>query len=216
MPLPLPYLKTGTGRPVILVPGNGGSHRIFWEGISLLRRYVTVYAPDLPRYTTKNAAQPLRYETLAEDVFAWIRQLSIEKPVFYGFSDGGIIGLILAEAHPNLFSSLIVSGVNLDPHGLRPLVRWGLTLKYRMTKAEPVKMMLNGPHIPLESLAQITVPTYLTAGQFDCIRPEHTKRIAAHIPHSSLHIMNCHLHGSYVVHSRKFARYILSVIKDTT
>ena len=58
---------------------------------------------------------------MAEDVVEFTKELHLENCSYYGFSDGGIIGLIVASKYPDLFKNLIVSGANTNPRGIR---RW--------------------------------------------------------------------------------------------
>lgn len=52
---------------------------------------------------------------MAEDVIEFIKKLNIKAPILYGFSDGGIIGLLIAIKEPQLLSNLIISGANITP-----------------------------------------------------------------------------------------------------
>ena len=54
------------------------------------------------------------------------------------------------------------------------------------------------PNLSQEDLARISVPVWVTAGQRDVIRKEHTKRIAEAIPVSGLRIAQGESHSSYV------------------
>lgn len=207
------YEKNGNGRAIILVHGNGQDLTIFRESITLLKHSFTVYALDMAGHGKSYQPEKLHYESRAADVYAFIRQLNIEKPVFYGFSDGGIIGLILAFRHPDLLSKLIISGANINPYGLKRSARLGMKIRHRFTKSEKIRTMLTGPNISVEDLSHITVPTFISAGQFDLIRSAHTKFIAQNIKGSHLRIFKYQFHGSYVVHSNKIAKYILEIDK---
>ena len=52
---------------------------------------------------------------MCDDIIEFIKKLIIDKPILYGFSDGGIIGLLVAIKEPTLLSKLIVSGANITP-----------------------------------------------------------------------------------------------------
>jgi pimeloyl-ACP methyl ester carboxylesterase len=52
-----------------------------------------------------------------------------------------------------------------------------------------IGMMLEEPHIELKTLAAITAPTLVLAGDHDLIRNEHTIAIYQHIPNSQLAIL---------------------------
>lgn len=52
---------------------------------------------------------------MCDDVIQFIKELNIEKPILYGFSDGGIIGILVSIKEHSLLSKLIVSGANITP-----------------------------------------------------------------------------------------------------
>lgn len=208
----LHYQQWGSGHPLILLHGNGEDLTIFNEAAQVLSERFCVYALDLPGHGRSHRPQVLHYRHIAQAIRSFIRSLGLEKPYLYGFSDGGIIGLMLAIDSPHLLSKLVISGANLEPEGLRLFTRMSTAVRCRLTGSEKAQMMLSEPYISTQSLGSITVPTFVTAGQFDCIKPAHTRLIAASIPGSRLDIFPGQLHGSYVVHSPKIAQYLLSVL----
>lgn len=205
------YDKRGTGQPIILLHGNGENLSIFKECTDLLQRFFTVYSVDLAGHGRSYRPDELHYETHASDIYAFIQSLGLQKPVLYGFSDGGIVGLILASKYPSLLSKLIVSGVNIHPYGLKSINRLTTKMRYLATKSKKAWMMLAEPNITRKDLAKIKIPTFLTVGEFDCIRLAHTKFICKHIKNCRLRIFKNHLHGSYVIHSKQIAEYILAL-----
>lgn len=208
----LHYQQWGSGHPLILLHGNGEDLTIFNEAAQVLSERFCVYALDLPGHGRSHRPQVLHYRHIAQAIRSFIRSLGLDKPYLYGFSDGGIIGLMLAIDSPHLLSKLVISGANLEPEGLGLFTRMRTAVRCRLTGSEKAQMMLSGPYISTQSLGSITVPTFITAGQFDCIKPAHTRLIAASIPGSRLDIFPGQLHGSYVVHSPKIAHYLLSVL----
>lgn len=203
------YEQQGGGRPVILLHGNGGSHHTFDGLIKRLSASYTVYAPDSRGHGHSGKAGPLSYEQLASDTAKLIRVLGLEKPMLYGFSDGGIVGLLVASGWPGLLSKLAVSGANSSPAGLKARNRFAYRLIYAVTQRQQTGMMLHGPALTRAELSRITVPTLVTAGERDVIREEDTRFIAAHIPHAELKILPGESHGSYVHDSDKIARLLL-------
>lgn len=197
------YEKTGEGKPVILVHGNGETHKIFDALIPKLARRYEVYAIDSRGHGQSADAQELHYEDMAEDVATFVRALGLNAPALYGFSDGGIIGLIAASKYPGLFSALAVSGANLTPSGLKFLPRLGMRLKYLKKKSPLLRLMLKEPHITKNDLSKITIPVLVTAGSKDMIKKRETKRIASRLPNATLKILYGETHASYVVHSDK-------------
>jgi pimeloyl-ACP methyl ester carboxylesterase len=113
------YEKTGQGKPIILLHGNGENHKIFDELVLQLSREYTVYAIDSRGHGKSSKTKSLDYYRMAEDIAGFIKLLNIEKPILYGFSDGGILGLIIGFRYPQLLSKLIISGANIRPEGIK-------------------------------------------------------------------------------------------------
>lgn len=197
------YEKTGEGSPVILMHGNGETHAIFDALAPKLARNHEVYAIDSRGHGQSAKSDALHYADMAEDVAAFVHALSLPAPAFYGFSDGGIVGLIAASRYPSLFSSLAVSGANLSPFGMKFLPRLAMRLRFLKKKDPLLKLMLKEPHISKKDLSRITIPVLVTAGSKDMIKKRETKKIASAIPDATLKIMYGETHSSYVVHSAK-------------
>jgi pimeloyl-ACP methyl ester carboxylesterase len=207
------YEKVGAGQPLILLHGNGETHLIFDKAVELLRDHFTVYLLDSRGHGQSSKISSFHYADMAEDVRCFIEALHLPSPLLYGFSDGGIIGLLLASSYPSLLAGLIVSGANTEPSGLKPFWRSLFRLVGHITKDPKITLMLQEPHITKEQLAAITIPTLVLAGSHDLIAEAHTRRIAAAIPGGSLRILPGEGHGSYVVHRKKIASLILEYTK---
>lgn len=203
------YEKTGHGTPLIMLHGNGEDHTIFNKAISILKKHYTVYAIDSRNHGKSDTAGELHYEDMADDIYDFITILNIKKPIIYGFSDGGIIALILAVKHQDILSRIIVSGVNTKPDGLKAIHRLTYKISYFFTKSKRIKMMLTEPNITDDMLKKIKISTVITAGSNDMIRQRHLKHIADCIENSTFTIFKGELHGSYVVNSTKIAEFIL-------
>ena len=208
------YEKSGSGRPLIMVHCNSMSHRIFRSAVRVLEKRFTVYCPDSRDHGKSGKVKTLHYEDMAEDMFCFIKELGIEKPAFYGFSDGGITGLILAYTHPDLLSSLIVSGASLNPGSTKDLPMKFFKFWSHFDRSDKMKVMMREPDITDEMLSGITVPTFVTAGEKDVIRLSHTQHIAQTIPGAELKIFEKSGHSGYIMNSTKIADYILSVIPE--
>ena len=192
------YEQQGHGSPIVLLHGNGGNHHTFDGLIERLAAFYTVYAPDSRGHGESGRSGPLSYEQLASDIACFIQTLGLHRPALYGFSDGGIIGLLVASGWPGLLSRLAVSGANSTPKGLKAHVRAGYRLLYAIGHCERIGMMLHGPALTKELLAQIDIPVLVLAGSRDMIREEDTRFIAAQIPYAQLCILPGEGHGSYV------------------
>ncbi len=206
------YERFGTGDPLIMIHGNGENHEIFLEAIEILKKKFTVYAIDLRGHGRSSKVMEFHYQDMANDIYEFIQLKKIQKPIFYGFSDGGILGLLLASKYPDLFDSLIISGANINPCGIKKRWYYLFQMIYFFNKDPKFKMMLMEPNILESDLEKIQVNTLVLAGQNDMIREEHTKFIAETIPNSKLKILKAQTHGNYIVHSKKIAYIILDYI----
>ena len=197
------YEVCGQGSPIILLHGNQETHEIFDKLIEKMQVNYTVYALDSRCHGKSDNPDKISYNLIAEDTIAFIKKLKISKPILYGFSDGGIVGLLIAIKEPDILSNLIISGANITPDATTKLVTILTRLFYFFTKNKLIKMMLDEPNIPLEDLQRITIPVHVLAGEKDVIRLNHTKLIADNIKNSTLEIVKSENHGSYIIHSDK-------------
>lgn len=201
------YEVHGEGTPLLMVHGNSESHEIFAESIRLLRKTHRVYAVDSRCHGRSTKTDAISYDLMASDLIALIHMLDLHRPIFYGFSDGGILGLLIAIREPQLLGKLIVSGANINPEGLKTGSRISTWL-VALTGNRLYRMMLREPHIRPAQLREITVPTVVLAGEHDVIRPEQTRLIARSIPGAVLEVIPGESHGSYIYHSPKLAKIL--------
>jgi pimeloyl-ACP methyl ester carboxylesterase len=194
----------GTGEPLLLVHGNGGSIADMREQIAHFRRRYQVIAMD-SRDQGKSADSPgkITYEQMTDDLAALIDHLKLGPVNVVGWSDGGIEGLLLGIRHPQKIKKIVAMAANLNP-GDQAIHPEALALVKSMVLAIPAEvrqtpqgrrglkvtdMMLEEPHIELKALAGITAPTLVIAGDHDMIRDEHTVAIYQQIPNSQLAIL---------------------------
>ena len=209
------YEKIGAGRPLIMVHCNSMDHKIFRKAAQVLSQSFTVYLPDSRDHGKSEKVKTLHYEEMAEDMHQFILALHLDRPAFYGFSDGGIIGLLLASKYPDLLSSLIVSGASLRPDSTKDLPLKFFRLWSHVDRSDKMRIMLREPDITDEMLRAIRIPTYVTAGARDVIKQAHTEHLAQTIPGAKLKIFEGAGHTGYIMNSTKIADYILSVLSNS-
>lgn len=207
----LNYEKVGFGRPLIMLHGNGESLEIFNKAIDKLKNMFTIYTIDTRGHGKSSEVTEYHYEDMKNDLKEFINRLNIYKPIVYGFSDGGITGILLAIEEQDLISELIVSGVNINPKGIKSCWLAIFKIMYMFNKDPKFKMMLNEPNISIEELKKIKVKTKVTVGSRDVIDLNHTKLIANNIENCKLIILKGETHGSYIVNSDKIAKIIKNI-----
>ena len=205
--------RTGEGRPLVMVHGNGEDHTIFDEAVAVLKEEFDCVCPDSRGHGGSSPVTEFHYEDMAEDMIRLMEGLDLRDAVFYGFSDGGIVGL-LAASRCNRISTLIVSGANVTPRGVSAWLRFVFRVTYLVKKDPLVRLMLKEPHISDETLGKITARTLVLAGSRDMIRERETRHIAETIPGAKLRILDGEDHGSYIVHSGKIAEIIRAFVRE--
>ena len=205
------YETFGEGQPIILLHGN---QEIFDKLIDKLKDNYKVYAIDSRCHGKSENPVDISYNLMCDDIIDLIKKLHIQKPILYGFSDGGIIGILIAIKEPTLLSKLIVSGANISPDVLTFWDNLITKTFYFFTRSKYIKMMLNEPNIPLSDLQKIVIPVHVIAGEKDVIKYEHTKLIADNIKNSTLEIVKGEKHGSYIIHSDKIYEIIKKYMEE--
>lgn len=205
------YEVRGSGAPLLMLHGNGETHAIFDETANLLARYYSVYTPDTRGHGASSAVSEYHYQDMASDAIALIQALGLVRPILYGFSDGGITALLVAQQRPDLVSCVIASGANACPEGLTE----DFFAEIRAAEAKQhdplLSLMLTEPHMDERALAAIGVPVFLLAGEYDVVRRKHSEWLSAVI-NCPLKVLKGHNHDSYVTHSTMIANEILKIL----
>lgn len=192
------YEEYGNGKPLLLIHGNGGSGHDFDAQLQTLSRKFKVIVPDSrAQGNTGKSVDSLTYELMAEDYYLLLQHLQLDSVFVLGWSDGGIIGLILAKDYPGTISKLAISGANLqsDTTALQPeFVRFATA---ELQKAEDsikagnkefetardlLHLALYHPDLEPDDLSDIAIPVLVMSGDHDLVRMEHTLSIYQALP----------------------------------
>ncbi len=193
------YEKTGSGAPVLLLHGNGEDHTIFDPLVRKMSKEYTLYCPDSRNHGRSEKTAQYSYQVMAEDMENMLLKLNTGPVYLLGFSDGAIIGLLLAMRAPALLRKMMLLGVNCMPEDLKPQVREALQEQYQKTGAPLLRLMLEEPHIEMEDVARIHLPTYIIGGEQDVVEPACFARLHENIPDSRLAILEGEGHDTYIV-----------------
>jgi pimeloyl-ACP methyl ester carboxylesterase len=133
---------------------------------------------------------------MMEDTAALLKMLKLEHVNVMGFSDGGILALMLALRHPELVRRLVISGANISPEGLLEEdlqeLRAGETAKPATIEEKLAHLWLTSPTITelnVGLLAEINQPVLVISGDRDDIKLEHTLEIFRALPHAELCVL---------------------------
>lgn len=206
------YEKVGSGPPMLLIHGNGGSNKVFRRASEILSPYFTLYMPDTRGHGKSRKHGSLHYDDFAGDLAAFCKALDLKNIYFVGHSDGGITGLILLSRHPGLIREAFICGANLTPAGFHSPVKGAISLWNKLDRRDRVRLMLREPWLTAEDLGRIDVPVHVTAGQFDIVRREESEAIVSALPKGDLKIFSGSGHNAYILYSGRLARYVLSTL----
>ncbi len=115
----LPYLRAGSGKPLVLVHGYlGGSAQ--WQGqLAAFAQTHDVIAPDLPGFGQASALPgPARIEDFVAAVMQCIDGLAVGDFALLGHSMGGMIAQEIAARYGDRIDALVLYGTG--PLGLMP------------------------------------------------------------------------------------------------
>lgn len=207
--LPLFYAVEGSGRPVILLHGNGGSHNdLETTSRQLAQAGYRVYSLDSRGQGCNPPLEEYHYIDMAEDVYEFILAKGLSKPAIFGFSDGGNTALQLEVLHPGTLGAIATGGANIFVRG--SLVPEFEASFFAQENPNPLNiMMLNEPTMTVEDMQTIGCPALIMAGDGDLIREEHTHLIGNSIPRGESLIVPDADHGSYIYHSTRVGELLL-------
>lgn len=95
------YEIYGTGKPLLIIHGNGGSIKDFSKQIPYFEKeYKVILADSRAQGKSTDTKDSLDYNMMADDLNALLNHLKLDSCFVIGWSDGGINGLLLAIRHP--------------------------------------------------------------------------------------------------------------------
>ena len=200
------YKKMGQGNPLLLLHGNGDSHKDLECLAETLSVNFTVYLIDSRGHgQSSHHDQYFVYEDLAEDIDLFINNFQLNNVNIIGHSDGAIIAALLAIDNKPYLSKIILLGITLKPEQMK--YKWTKWIhdEYKKHQHPLFRLMVEEPQIEFNHLSSITIPTLVVAAEDDVMELETYIQVANSISTSELYIVENEDHMSYVVNTDKFA-----------
>jgi len=209
----------GSGKPLLMIHGNGGSINNFANNIPYFsKKYKVIIADSRAQGRTSDMHDSLSFEMMADDYAALLDVLHIDSAYVIGWSDGGINALLLAMRHPKKVAKLLATGANLwpDSTAFTPALWNEMKTEYNESKNKIFfsqekrnerKLFLldwKQPHISLHALHSIHCPSLIVCGDHDIIAIEHTVLIYKNIPNAYLWVVPNSSHGTLIEHKNEF------------
>lgn len=195
---PIYFATRGSGPTLVFLHGGGDSgEHSFVRQLDVFSQHHHIVAPDqVGQGRTPDVPGALSYAAMTEDTAQLLRALKLRNVDVVGFSDGGILGLMLAVRYPELVRRLVISGVNIAPEGLRPEdleeLRATQIPKPKTIDEKLAHLWFTSPteaELNLGLLAKISQPVLLISGDRDAITLEHTLKIFHALPDARLCVL---------------------------
>lgn len=196
------YEAYGQGTPLLLLSGGGinRSIRDFEKCIPGLSKHYRVIAPDTPGQGRSEQTDSLSYNLLTDFVSQLIDSLKIDSGYVVGWSDGAIVGLLLADRRADKIKKAIAVGANngisgfvlpegfpLDSVKIPAMEYWAASNKKdiewynTLTPKKDWRKMFNNmnrmvyekEYFPASVYDRINIPVMLVLGDRDDISIEH-------------------------------------------
>ncbi|HEX4377853.1 MAG TPA: alpha/beta hydrolase [Steroidobacteraceae bacterium] len=203
---PIVYAVRGEGPTLLLLHGGGDSGtNSFQHQLDVFAEHHRIVAPDqVGQGRTPEVPGPLSYTAMMQDTAALLAQLKLHNVDVVGFSDGGILALMLALRHPDMVRRAVISGVNVSPEGLSDANLEALRAvqieKPKTIDEKLARLWLTSPtdtELSLDLLQNIRQPVLVVSGDRDAITLEHTLKIFHALPTAELCILPGTDHGTF-------------------
>lgn len=224
--------------PLLLVHGFAGTPASdFADQLTAFQARYQVLAPHLHGYgySTQRQAYTLDfYRRDVADLVELLDFLQLERVRVVGFSDGGIVSLLLAALHPERVESMVVLGAQptIDARNTADIRHWLLemplseewkrqlaelhgepywrTLPAMYVEIQEALVEAGGVLITDEELAAITAPTLVMHGKRDRIVPvEYAQTLHLKIPNARLHLFDTG-HPAHLRYANEFTQLVLT------
>jgi len=201
------YKEYGKGPPVVLLHG-GLSNSDYWANqvAPLARSHRLILIDSRGHGRSTRDGRRYTYELMASDVLAVMDRLKVKKAAIVGWSDGAIIGLVLALKHPERLTRVFAFAANMDPSGVNvagteqpPFTTFIDQARKDYARLSPTpngfddflaaisKMWETEPNYTAADLGRIRVPVTIVDGDHDeAIKAEHTAYLARSVPGARL------------------------------
>lgn len=208
------YETYGEGIPLLLLHGGLGSIMTYQYSIAGLSEHFKVIALDSPGHGRSSSVDSLSYQLLEDNISQFIDDLRLDSLYIMGWSDGGIVGLMLAADRSDKVKKLIAIGANTRYKEQsqknmdwieNQMVEWAnqeggwmkkeiVPLmeepeKFDLFVENSQKMWMTEISIDTAKVRSITIPTIIMQGDHDPIKLEHALELHRDIKNSDLCIL---------------------------
>ena len=179
---------------------------------------------------TADTDAPFHYDDMATEAISVLEQVVGGPAHLVGWSDGGIVALLVALRRPDLVDRLVLIGANFHHDGAMPVelepdspVAAALGQAYADRSPDGadhfgvvvekfVAMSTAEPTLTTEDLRQVIAPTLVLVGDDDLIRLDHTCALYESLPAGQLCVVPCASHILPLEQPEQTAHAVLSFL----
>ncbi|MBM7086669.1 alpha/beta fold hydrolase [Micromonospora sp. WMMD734] len=206
------YEERGSGEPLLFLHGGLCTAEMCQPQTVALAAQYRVLVPERRGHgRTPDVPGPLSYEMMARDTTAFMDALGISTAHLVGWSDGALVGLLVAMGEPERVRRLVFMGQALNLDGLRPgTVEYmsGLTARAIPAYTEAYERLSpDGPGhfavvldklkrlwcaptgVTLDRLAGVRSPTLILIGDNDIVDVAHAAAMYQALPEGRLGVV---------------------------
>jgi pimeloyl-ACP methyl ester carboxylesterase len=207
------YEWDNNGEALVLLHG-GLSQTSHWDSYVLpaVEDDFHVFAYDRTGHGfTGDHAESFHYQFQTREAIAYLEEVVKEPAHLIGYSDGGIIALMVAMQRPELVRSIITLGANFQPDGVVHIDDFDGVVsaenqeEYNRTSPDApetlpkkiqkmITIQKTEPDLAPADLAKIQCPVLVMAGDDDVIKHTHTAELYESIPLGQLAIVPASSH----------------------
>ena len=204
------YEVTGSGDPVVLLHGGLSDGTAWGLQTSPLAERYRVFVPDRRGHgRSRDTDAPFDYDDMARETIAFLEQVVGGAADLVGWSDGGIVALLVARDRPDLVRRQVLIGANFHHDGLLAGFETPddpesdevgpLRGIYQAVAVDPshwpefyakgTRLFAEQPTLSVDDLRPITAPTLVLVGDDDCIDHGHTVALFEALPNAQLAVV---------------------------
>ncbi|HEX3946122.1 MAG TPA: alpha/beta hydrolase [Acidimicrobiales bacterium] len=210
---PIWYETEGDGEPLVLLHGGMATNATWGAQFAGFSPHRRVVAPERQGHGhTADRDGPISYQSMAAETIGFLETLGLGPVDLVGWSDGGMVGFLIAAQRPELVRNLVLTGCGFASDGYVP---GGMEELLSLTETdddmvmfaalyaqaspdgpehfavvwEKVRAMWAEPFDWSADLDRIVAPTLVTLGDDDMITAAHGDELARRVATGQLAVI---------------------------
>jgi len=231
------YEVSGDGDPLVLLHGGMSDGTGWGANVPAMAQRYRTFIPDRRGHgKTPDVEGPLTYDAMTDDTIAFLEQVVGGPARLVGWSDGGIVALMLSMRRPDLVIRQVLVGTNFHHDGLLPDFLLGddpnaddvamFKAFYEAVAVDPAnwpvffdktaQMWREEPTLIVDDLKSVQAPTLVLVGDDDAVYFDHTIALYEGIAGSQLCVVPGTSHVVVLEKAALFEELVLAFLAETS